>query len=104
MKQPMERAPQQPVRNPALLAYAAYLRVEKGLQPLSIEAYRADLEVFTQQLANSGASLSTATRQHVSAFLASLQAQGALRAHRLAQTLEPARVLSLDVTQRPRHG
>jgi integrase/recombinase XerD len=76
MKQPMEHARKQPVRNPALLAYAAYLRVEKGLQPLSIEAYRADLEVFAHQLASTGATLASATRQHVSAFLASLQGQG----------------------------
>jgi integrase/recombinase XerD len=76
MTMPPEHAPAQTARNPALLAYASYLRVEKGLQPLSVEAYRADLTMFAQQIALSGADLSTATRQHVSAFLASLQAQG----------------------------
>jgi integrase/recombinase XerD len=76
MTSPIERAHKYPVRNPALVAYAAYLRVEKGLQPLSIEAYRADLTMFAQQLDQSGATLASATRQHVSAFLASLQAQG----------------------------
>ncbi len=71
-----ESARKPPARNPALMAYVAYLRVEKGLQPLSVDAYRADLEMFAHQLTHSGSTLADATRQHVSAFLAALQARG----------------------------
>lgn len=60
--------------DPALLGYAAYLRVEKGLQPLSIEAYRADLVQFSQFLAPGG--LPLATREQVSGFMAALGARG----------------------------
>jgi integrase/recombinase XerD len=69
--------PTQPARkDPALQAYISFLRVEKGLQPLSIEAYRADLDLFARQLAAAGSTLSAATRSHVSSFLAALQQHG----------------------------
>ncbi len=61
-------------RDPLLRRYAGFLRIERGLQPLSIAAYQSDLEQFAALL--EGRSLAEATRQDVSAFLAALSARG----------------------------
>ncbi len=61
---------------PLLLDYAGFLRVERGLQPLTVEAYRADLCQFQQQLQAGGRTLAQATRGDVAAFLAGLGARG----------------------------
>jgi integrase/recombinase XerD len=49
--------------------YAAYLRVEKGLRPLTCEAYLSDLRIFAELLEDRSALLITAAEADVSAFL-----------------------------------
>ncbi len=61
---------------PLLLDYVGFLRVERGLQPLTVEAYLADLRQFEQQLQAGGRTLSQATRGDVAAFLTRLAARG----------------------------
>ncbi|MBW4026058.1 MAG: tyrosine recombinase [Acidobacteria bacterium] len=51
--------------------YAAYLRIEKGLRPLTCEAYKRDLLQYAEFL-EGRATLPAATRQDVSDFLAHL--------------------------------
>jgi integrase/recombinase XerD len=56
--------------------YLAYLRVEKGLRPLSCEAYQRDLLQFAEYQESSNAALAKATREHVSGFLEHLGKHG----------------------------
>jgi integrase/recombinase XerD len=57
--------------------YLTYLRVEKGLRPLTCEAYASDLSIFAEFLEQSGERLLfTATQQDLSAFLDHLHAHG----------------------------
>lgn len=64
-------------RNLELLgAYGAYLRVEKGLRPLTWEAYDGDLKTFAEFLEGRKAVLATAAREDVAAFLEHLRAHG----------------------------
>ncbi len=56
--------------------YSAYLRVEKGLRPLSCEAYQRDLLQFAEYLETENASLQTATHAHIAGFLAHLNTHG----------------------------
>jgi len=59
--------------NSALIReYLAYLRVEKGLRPLSCEAYERDLLQFSEFLESESATLLAATQQHIAGFLAHL--------------------------------
>jgi integrase/recombinase XerD len=59
--------------NSALIReYLVYLRVEKGLRPLSCEAYERDLLQFAEFLETDSTALLDATQQHVSGFLAHL--------------------------------
>ncbi len=58
-----------------LHAYGSFLRVERGLQPLSIKAYRADLREFALYLGKSRG-LPEAAREDVSGFLAALAGRG----------------------------
>jgi integrase/recombinase XerD len=53
--------------------YQAYLRVEKGLRPLTCEAYDGDLKTFAEFLEGRQGILSTATQQDVAAFLEHLR-------------------------------
>ncbi|HEY1804913.1 MAG TPA: site-specific tyrosine recombinase [Terracidiphilus sp.] len=63
--------------NTALLHdYAAYLRVEKGLRPLTCEAYLSDLRIFAELLEERTVVLISATEADVSAFLEHLRAHG----------------------------
>jgi len=63
--------------NSALLAeYLAYLRVEKGLRPLSCEAYERDLLQFCEFLENHKATLCAATQAQVAGFLEHLAKHG----------------------------
>jgi len=49
--------------------FAAYLRVEKGLRPLTCEAYLSDLRIFAELLEDRNAVLVSAVEADVSAFL-----------------------------------
>jgi integrase/recombinase XerD len=53
--------------------YQAYLRVEKGLRPLTCEAYDGDLKTFAEFLEGRQGVLATATQQDVAAFLENLR-------------------------------
>ncbi len=59
-----------------LRAYTAYLRVEKGLRPLSCAAYERDLLQLAEFLEGCRKSLITARRQEVSGFLRDLAEHG----------------------------
>ncbi len=56
--------------------YQAYLRVEKGLRPLTCEAYDSDLKTFAEFLETRLGVLLTAAQQDVSAFLEHLHTHG----------------------------
>ena len=53
--------------------YQAYLRVEKGLRPLTCEAYDSDLKTFAEFLEGRQGVLATATQQDVASFLEHLR-------------------------------
>ena len=53
--------------------YQAYLRVEKGLRPLTCEAYDSDLKTFAEFLESRQGILVTAMQQDVAAFLEHLR-------------------------------
>jgi integrase/recombinase XerD len=64
-------------RNLSLLKdYQAYLRVEKGLRPLTCEAYDSDLKTFAEFIEGRSGVLLTATQQDVAAFLGHLREHG----------------------------
>ncbi len=64
-------------RNLALLKdYHAYLRVEKGLRPLTCEAYLSDLRTFAEFLEGRNGVLLTAVQDDVAAFLEHLRCHG----------------------------
>ena len=64
-------------RNLGLLQeYRTYLRVEKGLRPLTCEAYDSDLKTFAEFLDGRHGVLLTATQQDVAAFLEHLRTHG----------------------------
>ena len=66
-----------PDANLALLRdYHVYLRVEKGLRPLSCEAYLSDLRTYAEFLEQRHAVLQNATQDDVAAFLEHLRAHG----------------------------
>ncbi len=56
--------------------YQAYLRVEKGLRPLTCEAYDSDLKTFAEFLEGRHGVLLTAAQQDVAAFLEHLHTHG----------------------------
>jgi integrase/recombinase XerD len=61
-------------RNLPLLAdYQTYLRVEKGLRPLTCEAYDSDLRTFAEFIESRHGVLLTAAQQDVAAFLEHLR-------------------------------
>ena len=63
--------------NLALLKdYEAYLRVEKGLRPLTCEAYLSDLHIFAEFLEGRNAVLLTAAEADVAALLEHLRSHG----------------------------
>ncbi len=53
--------------------YRIYLMVERGLRPLSCEAYARDLLQFSESLEGTGGTLVTATRSNVHAWLKHLR-------------------------------
>jgi integrase/recombinase XerD len=63
--------------NPGLIGeYMVYLRVERGLRPLTCEAYEGDLHTFAEYLQRSHGSLLRARQEDVSAFLDYLRGHG----------------------------
>src|ERR1700744_1819507 len=52
-----------------LSEYLVYLRVEKGLRPLSCEAYERDLTQFSEYLESENSTLATAQQAQVAGFL-----------------------------------
>jgi integrase/recombinase XerD len=64
-------------RNLALLReYQAYLRVEKGLRPLTCEAYLGDLRTFAEFIERRNGVLLMAVQEDVAAFLEHLRNHG----------------------------
>lgn len=57
-------------------SFVTYLRVEKGLRPLTCEAYESDLTIFSEYLEKENGLLLTARQQHVAGFLEHLRAHG----------------------------
>jgi integrase/recombinase XerD len=56
--------------------YQNYLRVEKGLRPLSCQAYQIDLLLFAEYLESMNTALLDARSEHVAGFLEHLNAHG----------------------------
>ncbi|MGB7548730.1 MAG: site-specific tyrosine recombinase [Terracidiphilus sp.] len=61
---------------PLLKDYQVYLRVEKGLRPLTCEAYDGDLKTFAEFIEGRQGVLLTAAQQDVASFLEHLRAHG----------------------------
>jgi integrase/recombinase XerD len=61
---------------PLLSDYQAYLRVEKGLRPLTCEAYDGDLKTFAEFIEGRHGVLLTAAQQDVASFLEHLRNHG----------------------------
>lgn len=59
-----------------IVEYQQYLRVEKGLRPLTCEAYLSDLRTFAEFLEGRNGVLLAALQQDVSAFLEHLREHG----------------------------
>jgi len=59
-----------------LREYATYLRVEKGLRPLTCEAYLGDLRTFAEFLERGSGVLGAARQQDVAGFLEHLREHG----------------------------
>lgn len=60
----------------AIKTFLSYLQVEKGLAPLTLSAYKADLEQFASVLPRSGEDLQSASTTSLRNFLAELKANG----------------------------
>ena len=60
----------------AVEEYQAYLRVEKGLRPLTCEAYDGDLKTFAEFIEGRNGVLLTAMQEDVAAFLEHLRDHG----------------------------
>jgi integrase/recombinase XerD len=56
--------------------YLGYLRVERGLRPLSCEAYRGDLEQFAEFLAGRGVEMIAASQKDLSGLIEELRGRG----------------------------
>ena len=63
--------------NSLLSGFIGYLKVEKGLSPLSVEAYRRDLMQFCEYLQKNRRGLTNARREEVRGFLDQLFAHSA---------------------------
>ncbi len=59
-----------------LREYTSFLRIERGLAALTVEAYAADLEQFAEHLKPIGRALAEAGRADIAAFLAELSGRG----------------------------
>jgi integrase/recombinase XerD len=56
--------------------FCAYLRVEKGMRPATVEAYQRDLEQLAEHIEGRNGLLIQATQQDVSGFMAGLRVNG----------------------------
>ncbi len=61
---------------PLLREYVTYLRVERGLRPLSVESYHRDLEQFAEFLEPRSLLLLTAAQDEVAGFMQHLREHG----------------------------
>ena len=59
-----------------LREYMTHLRVERGLRPLSCEAYQRDLETFAEFLEDTNTTLQTAQQERISGFMQHLREHG----------------------------
>lgn len=86
--------------DPLLAGFLGYLKIEKGLAPLTIQAYRQDIEQFSEFLLKHNAgSLRRATRQHLREFLdqlASNKVDGRSIARKLSAVRHFYKYLLLD--------
>ena len=83
----------------ALLAFLSYLKVEKGLSPLTVEAYQGDLLQLAEFLEKRNRTLLNATRPDLLAFLQQLTAnmvEGRSRARKLSALRHFYKFLLLD--------
>jgi integrase/recombinase XerD len=79
--------------------YVTYLRVEKGLAPLTCAAYRCDLLQFSEHLENTNCVIGDARHEHVASFVKHLQThqvQARSRARKLSCLRGLYRWLLLD--------
>jgi len=76
----------------AVCGYLVYLRVEKGLAPLTISSYQSDLKLWTEFLAGGGDSLLRAQREHVQQWMQHLLQHG-MDARTVARKLSAVRGL-----------
>jgi len=83
----------------ALSAFLSYLKVEKGLSPLTVEAYRCDLLQLAEFLEKRNRTLLNGTRPDLLAFLEQLTAnmvEGRSRARKLSALRHFYKFLLLD--------
>ena len=81
------------VRPDSILAgYAVYLRVEKGLAPLSVSSYEGDLKLWAEWVAAGRRTLLTARREQLQAWLQDLLGHG-MDARSVARKLSAVRGL-----------
>jgi integrase/recombinase XerD len=62
--------------DPLVKGFLAYLRVEKGLAPLTVESYTSDVGQFAEFLKGRGRALTEARREDVRGFLSQLFSNG----------------------------
>jgi integrase/recombinase XerD len=62
--------------DPLVKGFLAYLRVEKGLAPLTVESYTSDMGQFAEFLKGRGRALTEARREDVRGFLSQLFSNG----------------------------
>jgi integrase/recombinase XerD len=74
----------------ALESYALYLRVEKGLAPLTVRSYGGDLKLWAEFLTGRGRTVLTARREETKEFLRGLLA-GGMDARSVARKLSALR-------------
>ena len=78
-----------------LKEYQVYLRVEKGLRPLTCEAYLGDLKTFAEFIEGRNGVLLKAVQEDVAAFLEHLRNARDRLAFVGAQAELPARILQV---------